>query len=83
MATTSVRVNENKRRGGEMAQVSAHEEKRESRMGAFVAWVNRVGRRNWIIIGAVLLIGLAVWLNWLFLGAKGTRDMPDMINLPG
>lgn len=31
-----------------------------------VTWVNRVGKRDWIIIGAVLLIGVALWLNWMF-----------------
>lgn len=71
MATTSGRAEENKRRGGEMAQVPAKKEQNGGRAGAFVAWVNRIGRRNWVIIGAVLLIGLAVWLNWLFLGNTG------------
>ena len=35
----------------------------------------KVGRRNWIIIGAVLLIGGAVYLNWvLFAGADDGFD---------
>ncbi len=32
----------------------------------WLTWIEKVGRRNWIIVGAVLIIGVAVWLNWAF-----------------
>ena len=41
-------------------------------MQAVKEWINRVGKRNWIIIGAVLLIGVAVGLNWMLF----TEDTP-------
>lgn len=52
-------------------------EQKESRvekkpMQAVKEWINRVGKRNWIIIGAVLLIGVAVGLNWMLF----TEDTP-------
>lgn len=34
-------------------------------------FAKKVGRRNWIIIGSVLLIGIAVYLNFILYGGKG------------
>ena len=50
------------------AMVERKQDAKESKKGAgkMIDWDNRIGRRNWIIVGAVLLIGLAVWLNWMF-----------------
>ena len=31
----------------------------------------KVGRRNWVIIGALVLIGAAVWLNFALFGGAG------------
>lgn len=61
------------------AMVEMDETVQESKKkNKIIEWVNRVGRRNWIIVGAVLLIGLAVWLNWMFfsdsVGAGGYAD---------
>lgn len=47
------------------AVVEMQEEKRVGSKNVFLDWVGRVGRRNWIIVGAVLLIGVAVGLNWV------------------
>ncbi len=33
--------------------------------------VKKVGRRNWVIIGAVMLIGVAVFLNLILFGGAG------------
>ena len=52
-----------------MGAVTEMEENRKAESGkgqAFLAWVGRVGRRNWIIVGAVALIGLAIGLNLIF-----------------
>lgn len=41
---------------------------------SFLSFVQRVGKRNWIIVGAVALIGLAVALNWHFFAADNSKD---------
>lgn len=48
------------------------EEKKE--VSPVIALINRVGKRNWIIVGAVALIGLAVALNWQFFASEGNKD---------
>jgi hypothetical protein len=50
-----------------MGAMVEQKEKRvgEKKKNAVLGWVERVGKRNWIIVGAVLLIGLAVGLNWM------------------
>jgi hypothetical protein len=56
----------------------------KKRMGSQVIdWINRVGRRNWIIVGAVLLIGLAVWLNWMFFSDSVGAGYADYGNSSG
>lgn len=52
-----------------MGAVTEMEESRraeQSKSKSFFEWVSRVGRRNWIIVGAVALIGLAIGLNLIF-----------------
>lgn len=52
-----------------MGAVAEMEENRKADNGkgqTFFEWAGRVGRRNWIIAGAVALIGLAVGLNLIF-----------------
>jgi hypothetical protein len=46
----------------------------ESKGNPIMALITRIGKRNWIIVGAVLLIGLAVALNWHFLTSEGAAD---------
>lgn len=58
-------------------------EKKAKRGQGIIDWVNRVGRRNWIIVGAVLLIGLAVWLNWMFFSAPTSGGYADYDNSSG
>lgn len=56
---------------GAMVNV-ADETQKEGKKNGWISWVNRVGRRNWIMIGALLLIAAAVWLNWTFFAGKTT-----------
>lgn len=42
-----------------------------STVGNFFA---KLGKRNLIIAGAVIMIGLAVYLNWIFFAGNGTDD---------
>lgn len=56
--------------GAMVEQKEARVEKKP--MQAVKGWIDRVGKRNWIIIGAVLLIGVAVGLNWMLF----TEDTP-------
>lgn len=37
----------------------------------------KMGKRNLIIAGAVIMIGLAVYLNWIFFAGNGTTDNPQ------
>ncbi len=37
----------------------------------------KMGKRNLIIAGAVIMIGLAVYLNWIFFAGNGTSDSPQ------
>ena len=39
-----------------------------------IALVNRFGKRNWMIVGAVVLIGAAVGLNWQFFSGNSRSD---------
>ena len=39
-----------------------------------IALVNRFGKRNWMIVGAVILIGAAVGLNWQFFSGNTRSD---------
>lgn len=43
----------------------------------WMAWIERIGRRNWIIIGALVLIGMAVWLNWMFFADSAQAGYAD------
>ena len=51
--------------------------KKRKRGQGIVDWANKVGRRNWVIVGAVLLIGLAVWLNWMFVSSPVSGGYAD------
>ncbi len=51
---------------GAVMEMQEVNEKEKSLGKDIMGWINRVGRRNWIIVGAVLLIGVAVGLNWVF-----------------
>ncbi|MBQ7338076.1 MAG: SpoIIIAH-like family protein [Clostridia bacterium] len=46
----------------------------EKKSNPVLAFINRVGKRNWIIVGAVALIGLAVALNWHFFASESDDD---------
>ena len=64
-----------------MGAVTEMEENRraeQSKSKSFFEWVSRVGRRNWIIVGAVALIGLAIGLKLiLFSGDAQTGGYAD------
>lgn len=50
----------------------------EKQFNAVKGFFAKLGRRNLIIAGAVLLVGVAVALNWAFFGhGKGTSDSGD------
>lgn len=49
----------------------------EKKSKNWMAWIERVGRRNWIIIGALVLIGMAVWLNWMFFADSAQAGYAD------
>ncbi len=55
----------------------AHEssaEESSSGQNPIVNLISRVGKRNWIVVGAVALIGLAVAINWLFFASDNGKD---------
>ena len=68
---------------GAMVSRQEGEGKSEKGNGKMMDWVLRVGRRNWIIVGAVLLIGLAVWLNWMFFSDSVGAGYADYGNSSG
>ena len=49
----------------------------EKKGKSWMQWIERVGRRNWIIIGALVLIGMAVWLNWMFFSDSAQAGYAD------
>ena len=48
---------------GAVMEAEGREQKEKSFGSSVMGWVQRVGKRNWIIVGAVALIGVAVALN--------------------
>ncbi len=48
----------------------------------FMVWVGKIGKRNFIIAGAVLLIGVAVFLNWMLFAGTPTTDGYDGYDQP-
>jgi hypothetical protein len=68
---------------GAMVERNEAEAKKGKRTSKMIDWVNRVGRRNWIIVGAVLLIGLSVWLNWMFFSDSVGAGYADYGNASG
>lgn len=40
----------------------------QKQLDAIAGFCRKVGRRNWIILGAVVLIGAAVWMNFALFG---------------
>jgi hypothetical protein len=68
---------------GAMVERNETESGKGKRTSKMIDWVNRVGRRNWIIVGAVLLIGLSVWLNWMFFSDSVGAGYADYGNASG
>jgi hypothetical protein len=68
---------------GAMVERNETESGKGKRTSKMIDWVNRVGRRNWIIVGAVLLIGLSVWLNWMFFSDSVGAGYADYGNSSG
>ena len=63
-------------------EMTEENEKRSS--GSWFDWALRVGRRNWVVIGAVVLIGAAVWINLAWLGGSSqTGGYADYGNSAG
>lgn len=48
----------------------------------FTVWVGKIGKRNFVIAGAVLLIGVAVFLNWVLFAGVPTADGYDGYDQP-
>ena len=48
---------------GAVMEAESREQKEKGFGSSVMRWVQRVGKRNWIIVGAVALIGVAVALN--------------------
>ena len=46
----------------------------QNKMEQVKAFLERIGKRNLMIAGAVLLIGVAVVLNWVFFTSSGGSD---------
>ena len=50
-------------------------------------WLEKIGKRNLIIMAAVLVIGAAVWVNWMLLapadGYDGYGQNSDMTDVAG
>lgn len=51
--------------------VAVAEEKSGNR---FISWISTIGKRNWMLVGAVALIGAAVALNWHFFADSAKND---------
>lgn len=62
----------------ELSDVSA-EEKEPNK---FMVFVQKIGKRNFIIAGAVLLIGVAVFLNWVLFAGADTNPGYDGYDTP-
>ncbi len=56
------------------AQDQEQETEQGTKKNPILAWIGRVGKRNWIVVGALALIGLAVALNWHFLATGSEGD---------
>lgn len=68
---------------GAMVSRQEKDAKNQKSSNKMMEWVLRVGRRNWIIVGAVLLIGFAVWLNWMFFSDSAGAGYADYGNASG
>lgn len=74
----------NEMRSGAMVESEEMLPGKEKKSKPIRQWVERVGRRNWIIVGAVMLIGVAVGLNWvLFQGDTLSGGYADYGNSSG
>jgi stage III sporulation protein AH len=49
-------------------------EEKDDKQNPVAALIRRVGKRNWIVVGAVALIGVAVALNWHFFASQAAKD---------
>lgn len=74
----------NEMRNGAMVEAEEMMPGEKKKSKAIWQWAERVGRRNWIIVGAVMLIGVAVGLNWvLFQGNNPSDGYADYGNSSG
>jgi hypothetical protein len=72
------RANEQEEAGAVMKMNELSDEVAEKKGSrSWMQWITRVGRRNWIIIGALVLIGMAVWLNWMFFADSAQAGYAD------
>lgn len=63
----------------ELSQATPTETKKPNK---FMELAQKIGRRNFIIAGAVLLIGVAVFLNWVLFAGNDTSDGYDGYEKP-
>lgn len=68
---------------GAMVERNEADSGKNKGVGKMIDWVTRMGRRNWIIVGAVVIIGLAVWLNWMFFSDSVGAGYADYGNASG
>ena len=47
-------------------ELTENTENTENKKSSILEWVSRIGKRNWAVVGAVALIGVAAALNWMF-----------------
>lgn len=50
----------------ESDELAENTESTENKKNSVLNWISRVGKRNWAVVGAVALIGVAAALNWMF-----------------
>ena len=49
-------------------------ENTENKKSSVLEWISRIGKRNWAVVGAVALIGVAAALNWMFFSSGADQD---------
>jgi len=69
--------------GEDVGAMVPKQEEGKAKDGKISRWMNKVGRRNWIILGAAALIGLSVWLNWMFFADSVGAGYADYGNASG
>ncbi|MBQ8718665.1 MAG: SpoIIIAH-like family protein [Clostridia bacterium] len=58
----------------ELAENTESTESTENKKNSVLDWISRVGKRNWAVVGAVALIGVAAALNWMFFSSGADQD---------